>query len=359
MIQGLNSRIDTPSGSYEIETATIPSLFKVVCKVFKRGKIVDFSETPYDEELPPKSLLELIHLIHEKKLEELSTLSHITQELVKENKASFYNQLGEIFLRRGFLEEAELYLHKALELKKNFPEVYLNMGRVYQYRNDFGGALTYLDMGLLFSSSPELLYQKALCYRGLKREKEAMEELKKAIDKNPNFAKAHFLLGLLFIKESQEKAVEYIEKAQNLSSLYRNHLIEDGLNLLKQRKEEEAIQLFNDFETIIMEKDSLPFISKEFDLFLRYTNHSKRAIVIDDYIEKLRERLKEHPDFADLHNELGKIYLLAIKHYWNRAVSEFKKATMLDPNYEDAKRNLEITEYELRGFLLFLRGLHK
>ena len=358
MIQGLNSRINTPSGSYEIETAPIPSLFKVVCKVFKKGKIVDFSETPYDEELPPKSLLELIHLIHEKKLEELSTLFHIAQELVKENKASFYNQLGEVFLRRGFLEEAELYLRKALELKKNFPEAYLNMGRVYQYKNDFGGALTYLDMGLLFSSSPQLLYQKALCYRELKREEEAIEELKKAIDKEPKFAKAYFLLGLLSIRKSPQEAIKYIEKAQTLSSFYRSPLIEDGLNLLRNRKEEEAIRLFNDFETIL-EKDPLPFISKEFDLFLRYTDHSKRAIVIDDYIEKLKEKLKEHPDFADLHNELGKIYLLAIKHYWNRAVSEFKKATVLNPNYEEAKRNLEITEYELRGFLLFLRGLHK
>ena len=358
MIQGLNSRLETPLGSYEIETATIPSLSKVVCKVFKEGKIVDFSETPYDEDVPPKSLLELIHLTHEKKFEELSILFRITEGVIKENKAKFYNQLGELFLRRGFLVEAEIYLRKALELKKDFPEAYLNMGKVYQYREDFGGALTYLDMGLLYFSSADLLYQKALCYKGLKREKEAVEELKKVLDKNPHFARAYFLLGMFSIDELPEKAGEFIEKAGEFSPLFRSPLIKEGLRLLKQGKGGKAIQVFTDFEDA-MEKDPLPFISKEFDLFLRYTDHSKKAVVIDDYIEKLRERLREHPDFADLHNELGKVYLLAIRHYLNRAVSEFKKAVVLNPEYEDAEKNLGFTEYELKGFLLFLRGLYK
>lgn len=358
MMQGLNSRLKTPSGSYEIETTTIPSLSKVVCKVFKEGRIVDFSEASYEEDIPPKSLLELIHLIHEKKFEELFTLSHVTEGVIKENKAKFYNQLGELFLRRGFLEEAELYLRKALELKKDFPEAYLNMGKVYQYREDFGGALTYLDMGLLYSSSADLLYQKALCYKGLKRKKEAIEELKKALDKNPNFAQAYFLLGLLSIDESPERAERYMEKASSLFPLYQSPVVREGIKLLKEGKKGGAISILTDFEATI-EREFLPLISKEFDLFLRYIDHSKRTVVIDDYIEKLRERLKEHPDFADLHNELGKIYLLTIKHYWNRAVSEFKKAVILNPDYEDAKKNLEITEYELRGFLLFLRGLYK
>jgi tetratricopeptide (TPR) repeat protein len=57
-------------------------------------------------------------------------------------------------------------------------------------------------------------------------------------------------------------------------------------------------------------------------------------------VEEIREAIKIHPDFPDLHNQLG--LALSMSGERERAVSEFQQALHINPRYVEARLNLAI-----------------
>jgi tetratricopeptide (TPR) repeat protein len=57
-------------------------------------------------------------------------------------------------------------------------------------------------------------------------------------------------------------------------------------------------------------------------------------------VEEIREAIKIHPDFPDLHNQLG--LALSMSGERERAVTEFQEALHLNPRYVEARLNLAI-----------------
>jgi len=147
-------------------------------------------------------------------------------------------------------------------------------------------------------------------------------------------------------------------KAVQEDPRYRSPLINDAISAIEAGEVEQARKLLADFRSTLGEEE-VSYLSDEFDLLIRYAEPARKPFIIEEYREEIRTKLALEPDHPDLHNELGKIYLLAIKSYWDRAINEFKRALSLDPNLTAAKQNLELVQYELKGFLLFLRGLSK
>lgn len=355
---GLNSQVKSEFGTYQLETSAIPLLNRVVCKVFREGKVIDLSEADYDPEIGERPLVALIQSIHNTKLEELGALVKISSEVMREARADFFNKLGMLFMRRGLLDEAAVLFTRGLEVDKKLVALYEHLGRLYALRQEWERALEILGQGLAIEpQNVELHYQRAISYEKLGRSSEAEAELKKALAIKQNWSKAQFLLGVLNIRHSPSTALRLLRSCQE-DPHYRSPLLADAMSMIEAGETTKALKLLETFRQTLDEED-VSYLSEEFDLLIRYADPAKKPFIIEEYTEEIRAKLREHPDRADLHNELGKVYLLTIKSFWDRAINEFKRALALDPNFSAAKQNLELAQYELKGFLLFLRGLSK
>jgi tetratricopeptide (TPR) repeat protein len=355
---GLNSQLQTEFGNYQIETSAIPLLARVVCKVFREGKVIDLTEADYDPEISEQPLLSLVQSIHTGKFEELESLFRIGAEVMREARADFYNKLGLLFVRRGLLDEAATVFLKGLEMDKKFIGLYGNLGKLYALRHEWERSLAIYGQGLSIDPNQvEFHYERAVAYEKLGRTAEAEAELKKALAIKRDWAKAQLELAVVVLRHSPSSALRLLRASQE-DPRYRSPLVADALGLIEAGQVEEAGKLLGEFRQTL-DDEAVSYLSEEFDLLIRYADPQKKPFIIESYIEQIRTKLAQNPDQADLHHELGKIYLLAIKSYWDRGINEFKRALALDPTITPAKQNLELAQYELKGFLLFLRGLSK
>ncbi len=355
---GLNSQLRTDFGNYQIETSAIPLLNRVVCKVFREGKVIDLIEADYDPEIGERSLWSLIHSIHTGKFEELGSLFKIASEVMKESRADLLNKLGMLFMRNGLLDEASAVFLKGLELDSNVIGLYKHLGRLYAQRQEWERALAVLGQGLaLDPQRVDFHYERALAYQKLGRSTEAEAELKKALAIKRDWPTAQFELARLAMHHSPSRALQLLKTIQE-NPRYRSSLINDAISSIEAGEIEPALKLLEDF-CLTQNDEDVSYLSDEFDLLIRYADPPRKPFIIEEYREEIRTKLALEPDQPELHNELGKIYLLAIKSYWDRAINEFKRALALDPDLTASKQNLELAQYEIKGFLLFLRGLSK
>lgn len=354
---GLNSSLVGDLGTYQIETTVEPLQGQVLTKVLREGKIVDVKATEFDRGISQKGLTELVHFSHEAKLSELSLLLKIAREVVAVQRAELHVRTGVAFMRRGLLDEAEHYFRQALDLEHNLVTAHLNLARLQQRRGNWEEARRIFSNSLALAPSyADLHFGLAVCYTELGDVRAAESELEKVLQLNPSFARALFELGLIQMRRTPSVALATLRKAVVFDPLFRADTVRHGLELLEAGRTEEAMKGLLDFRRSFQDEDPL-WVTDEFDLLVRFVEPERRPLLVEDYIEAVRSRIAEHPDWADLHNELGKVYLLAIKTYWDRAIAEFKRALIINQDYEAARKNFELAQYELKGFVLFLRGL--
>lgn len=92
--------------------------------------------------------------------------------------------MGVVYKDLGNLDKALEYYVEATENDQN-PFIYLNMSAIYIEKKDFLGAIKILNEGILYNpDSVNLFYNRACSKANLDRNKEAIEDLKKAIKIN-------------------------------------------------------------------------------------------------------------------------------------------------------------------------------
>lgn len=352
--RGFNSAVRSTFGVYQLETSVVPLTGQVVSKILRDGQVVDFESASYDPEVSERALMELVRQLHEQKLDELRLLAQLGDAALKSSKVELSVQIGNLLARRGFLTEAETCLTRARRLDISHPPTYLSLARVCEQRGEWGEGLKFLKIGVQFDpKNPWFYYEEGVCLHRLGRDEEAKAAFLRALSLDPGHIQARLYLAYLWSESSPESAQEELEILK-LHPFY-GGVAKRGLELLEAGKLKAAREQLKDFIEL-MAPDDPGWVSSEFDLLLRYVEPKRRQVFLEEYLDSIRSRAQLNPDPA-LHNELGKIYLLMIKSYWDRAIIEFSRAIELNQNYEPARRNRELAEYELRGFLLFLKGL--
>jgi len=107
-----------------------------------------------------------------------------------------------------------------------------------------------------------------------------------------------------------------------------------------------------------MEKFDMAF-DAEFYLKFMYGGKGKDNRFIASYLDELRREIERHPDYADLHNNLGIAYLIMCRNLFLKALEEFREALRINPTYKKAKKNLKLSENDGKGFLILLRAILK
>ena len=150
-----------------------------------------------------------------------------------------------------------------------------------------------------FPNEPLLFNISGACYSEIGPVESAIKSFEKAIALNPNYAEAHYNLGVAFQRVNQlEDAIECYKKA-----LIDKHAYPDA---------------HNNLGLINLEQGNLDLAIKSFEWAIAYS-----------------------PDYAVAHNNLGAAFQ-ELKQF-DKAVKQYKKAVSINPEYAQAFNNLGIS----------------
>ncbi len=367
---GLDSALKFSSDIYHIETFAEPRTAKVLSQIYKSGKMLDMSETPYDPKIREKALITLIHTKHNQHIDEVSQLLNLAENLQQRMHAESFNKMGELFLKRGFFDEAKRAFDQALTVDHNLTNAHRNLGHLFRKMGNIDKAVAQYTRALyLAPNNPDYYLDLGLAYLEKGMYDDALKELEKAINLNKDYAEAYFNLGILILKEkvvNQEKvdeknvmaAVMNLKYALMLDNRFQEPHFRGAFQLLEREEYKAALDQFLEFKKTIRQIDVHEFVS-DFEIFSQYGDFKEAPMTIDEYVDRLHARSEEFPHYPDLRNALGKAYLIKMRALFNAAIQHFKKALELNPEYTQARKNLELTENEGKGFMLFLRAILK
>lgn len=124
------------------------------------------------------------------KFQDLCTLALETEFLNARDRAGTYVNRGVLKLRRAAYPDARKDFDKAVKIKPDMGEAYVNRGATYIGQRDYAASLPDINRGLeLGVDEPaKAYYNRALAYEGLEDAKSAYYDYQKAVEINPEWA---------------------------------------------------------------------------------------------------------------------------------------------------------------------------
>jgi len=200
---------------------------------------------------------------------------------------------------------------------------------------------------------------------------DAITHLTEAISLNENYIGAHYHLGIAHLAEGLEQSGSLDENSENyqkamehialaVERMVDRHIpgFQKVLDLVRKSSYKEAVNVFLNSTP----KEALThFLNLENEFYLKfmYGGKGKDDMFIADYVHNLRDLLGDHPQYADLRNNLGIAYLIQCRNLFLKALEEFRAALKINPNFKKAEKNLKLAENDGKGFLILLRAILK
>ncbi|MFX0069685.1 MAG: tetratricopeptide repeat protein, partial [Candidatus Hermodarchaeota archaeon] len=140
-------------------------------------------------------------------------------DLDKDFPVSYYN-MGNGYIGKEEFDKAIDFYQKAVDLAPNYVEAWCDMGLAYELKNDFDNALKSCKKALEINENYALgWYRIGNVYKHREEIEKAIESYKKATELNPKLAKAWLFLGTLFIQKKEfNEGIELCKKAIELNS---------------------------------------------------------------------------------------------------------------------------------------------
>jgi tetratricopeptide (TPR) repeat protein len=217
---------------------------------------------------------------------------HKAAEIKKDDPNVLVN-MAELHFDFNKVKEAESTVDKVLEREKGHVDANLLKGRIFLSRRDFGGALERFDVVVRESPrNPMAYYFRGLSHIGKGDPKMSQQDLLKAVELNPGLLDARLILAELYLKErSADLARQQINAATKIAP--RN-------------------------TRVLMHQGSLKVLEKDL----------KGA---EEVYSKITQA---DPDYAPAYVQLGLIHNLTNRQ--QEALKSFNKALALNPQQPDA-----------------------
>jgi tetratricopeptide (TPR) repeat protein len=367
---GIDTRIRTDKGNYIIETYATPHEHKVVTEVFLEGRVVEIKEVPYESSIPEDGIIRLIQKLQNSVISDLTDLFNLDEELTKRVTAEGLFKIGRLFFKRKLIARAKTSFEKCLKLSPNFADAFRDLARIMLLDENYEQAEEYIVKALMIKPQrADYHFQYGRILYGGGKIKESEREFSKALELNSDYAEAYFYHALSLLSEitsgkgrADEKillpAKVDLKNAAILDERFRENTFNEAFKLLEKGSIKESFKHFTEFSSKFMEIEVHDVID-EFSLFAKYSKKKISLLTVDEYITNIQALIEEHPEYADLHNTLGKAYILKVRALLNAATLQFQKALEINTEYGEARRNLELVVNEGKGILLLLRAILK
>ncbi|MEO0294629.1 MAG: hypothetical protein ABIM85_01255 [candidate division WOR-3 bacterium] len=360
---GTSSHIKAGEKTYYIETSLLSAQREILTKVTREGKIVLVKRIEIHEEIGEKEIFETLKNFHESVVNEIKTWLSL-KEKVKDEPLDIYINLAEKMLKMGLLEEAREILEDKIKINENYAPLNFVLGKIYFYLKEYEKSSLFFEKALQDREYPNYLLWAARTYRFMKEYTRSVSYLKRALEQNPSYAEAHFEMGLSLLELVLNSGTTIpfktiilsFKSAEILDPRFKNEKFKEALNLLERGEVIEAKKLFGEFFNILKPHD-VHEILEEFTILSKYSDKENLKQIIDDYILKLKEIREEHPEYADVRFNLALAIFFKIKTLFEEAQIELENALSINPDYENAKKVLELLKNETEGYALFLKTI--
>lgn len=145
---------------------------------------------------------------------------HLARGAALEPEGNTYNNLANVLVMLGRMDEALVFYRKALARDPHFPEAELNLGMALVKQGDVDAAMTHYERALVLEpglSEAHLMLGQAQLSRG--QLAQALSSLRRAVELQPDSAKAHAALGVaLSTQGAHEPARRHLARALELDS---------------------------------------------------------------------------------------------------------------------------------------------
>lgn len=263
------------------------------------------------------------------------TLFEHTLQVTDDNVLAHMNLATALEKRQRHFEQVEEY-HKALAIEPENPYVHHNLGRALHRLGRSQEALGHLRAALRLKPDYALgHYTCGIVLLSLDRVDEAIEHLQATAQLNPDYAPARYDLGNAFsARGNWNQAIEQLSRAVDLKPNYAQARHNLALALAQTGRFDEAVSHYRQAL-----QSGLQFPMAHFNLALALEKLGR----VDEAMAALQAAISKGAANAHVHNKLGELLL---EHFDNREVAtrHFHQALRLDPNFAQAKKNLQRAE---------------
>lgn len=247
------------------------------------------------------------------------------------NNSTYYSAVGDVLFEAKNLDEAVMWLSKAITKNPGDPKAHLKIAKLFLYMQQHGKAIEQIDIAMRKDAyDPEAYFLKGMVYKDLKDTAKAISSFQSALQQVPDYKDAAVQLGLIYAAKNDPLGAKYLENAYRLDStdvfpLYargvdlQNHKLYDSAKQLFRRcivKNTHFVDAYFNMGYILMQQDSL---AKSFSFY--------------DLAVKLQ------PDNPTAYYDRGVCYELMNK--MPEAINDYKNALKLDPKYASPQNALK------------------
>ncbi|MEO0232571.1 MAG: hypothetical protein ABIM49_03055 [candidate division WOR-3 bacterium] len=213
----------------------------------------------------------------------------------QEIPTTYYNA-GIIYAQHDSIDKAINYLSLSYSLDTTNAQALLNIGSLYQRKNDDENAKKYITLAYKKGQDiPDILYYYAL-YIKEENPEECEKVLKKLIEIEKGNARGYALLGEIYIlKKEYKKASEFYKKAYELDTLNLDNLYNYSFSLLQGGEVKEAIYHLENLKSKRVEDANVYFLlgtayEEINDLKNALNNYEKATILEPERIDFLKAK---------------------------------------------------------------------
>lgn len=311
-----------------------PELIAIAQKAIDEGRLDDAIaslrqaiESFADDPMAHYTLATILRL--QNKIDE-AVLSYRRAIELKHDYSDAYLDLG-VTLCQSDLDGAIAAYRKAFEFNPRCAGAYNNLGNALRYRGDAEESIEYYLKAVEVNDKyTDALYNLASAYRELGRLEEESACFEKVLQVNPNDAHSYYSIGLSKHKQGRfEEAMTSYLKALEIDPNNPQTYNDLGVGLHMMGRDAEAMPYFE--QALKLKPDYSQTL----------LNMGVSAATLDETIMYYRRALEIEPNYAEAHNNLG--VALSAKGLHDEALAEFKRALEIKSTYPDAYFNMGIS----------------
>ncbi|RMD46039.1 MAG: tetratricopeptide repeat protein [Aquificota bacterium] len=382
---GLNENIKVEGRTFHIQTASDHINGLIRAEIFESGRLLNVLYKKYerrgDNQGPNSRIRKLVEHFHQNVVNNISQIFDISQKVYENNDAFGHYRLGAIYFSLNLFDESEKHLNEVLKLDRNlyFAYRYLiklalkqkNLKKAVLYKNELMNNFNIKFADLYNVIGLTTFFEGATV--------NSIQYFKKAIEMNPNYLEAYvnllyaFLESYLYIRDKisedefrkkhnfllgifnkLKKAYEF-NVAQNRFHFFNIDEIEELLKVEDYELLRSALRRYQ--EKFFSEEENYRILGYEIYVRIKYALDKIDPQELQFYQDQLEFILKDHPEYYDLWNVLGLIYVVRTKNLFRESTDIIRHALEINENYLSAKKNLRLVENDGRELISVLNSM--
>lgn len=364
----VNSTLKFNSKDYQLRTSSNGQTNSIVCSLFRGGDYITSKKIKY-EKSSGDTLLHLIKKFHEQQREKYEKIFDLSEKVQKAGNSEIQNMLGIVFKKNNLHIEAMHEFGRAINQNPADSWAYYNLSQTLLILKKYDVALSSMERAIQINPDYADFYNcVGMIYHEMAACKKAIDNFDKATSLNPYYSEAYFNRGLTFvlneiIREDYQLSNTYLdevvksfEQAVLMNPSYQTQEYFNGIEHIRNDNPRKAYETLN----IAKEKgtqSNYQHDKYEYYLKLLFLEDENQFDTIWKYIKFLQGLLKKYPGHADIYNDLGLAYNMFRNYLNEKAISNFQAALAINPDFEKAKRNFKLFNYEKTGAELLLKAI--